>query len=131
VIGIDTNVLVRYLTDDEPEMVDRAERLLERECSPDEPGFVNVVVLCEVVWVLRRRYRIARDQIAAAVEALLRAPLIAVEHGELAELALEDYRAGRADFTDALIGLINRRAGCEATATFDRKAAQLDSFRLL
>ncbi len=130
-IGIDTNVLVRYLTNDEPEMADRAERLLERECNPDRLGFVNAVVLCEVAWVLRRRYRFGREPIAAAVEALLRAPLLAVEHAELAELALRDYRAGRADFTDALIGLINRQAGCEATATFDRRAAELDSFRLL
>jgi predicted nucleic-acid-binding protein len=131
VIGIDTNVLVRYLTDDEPEMVDRAERLLERECAPDRLGFVNAVVLCEVAWVLQRRYRFAREQIAVAIESLLHAPLLAVEHAEMAELAVKDYRSGRADFTDALIGLINRRAGCEATATFDRKAAQLDSFRLL
>ena len=130
-IGIDTNVLVRYLTDDEPEMVDRAERVLERECTPERPGCINIVVLCEVAWVLRRRYRFAREEIAAAVEALLRAPLLAVEHANLAELALKDYRMGKADFTDSLIGLINRRWGCEATATFDRKAAELDSFRLL
>ena len=130
-IGIDTNVLVRYLTEDDPDMADRAQRLLEQECTPDRLGFINVVVLCEAVSVLRAQYRCAREAIAAAVEALLRAPLLAIEHAELAELALEDYRAGEADFTDALIGLINQRSGCEVTATFERKAGELDSFRLL
>jgi predicted nucleic-acid-binding protein len=131
VIGIDTNVLVRYLTDDEPEMVDRAERLLERECTPDRLGFINLIVLCEVVWVLRAHYRFAREQIAAAIDALLRAPLLAVEHDDLVQRALLDFRTGKVDFADALIGLLNWRAGCEATATFDRKAAGLGTFRLL
>jgi predicted nucleic-acid-binding protein len=81
--------------------------------------------------VLRRRYRFAREQIAVAIESLLQAPLLAVEHAQMAELAVKDYRSGRADFTDSLIGRINRRAGCEATVTFERKTAQLDSFRLL
>jgi predicted nucleic-acid-binding protein len=131
VIGIDTNVLVRYLTDDEPEMADRAGRLLERECTPDRPGFINLVVVCEVVWVLRRHYRFARAQIAGAVEAVLWAPQLAVEHAKLVERALDQYHGSKVDFADALIGLINRRSGCEATATFDRKAAELDGFRML
>jgi predicted nucleic-acid-binding protein len=109
------DVLVRYLTDDQPEMVDRAQRLLEQECTPDRLGFVNAVVLCEVAWVLRWRSR---------------SPEIRL-HAEVAELAVKDYRSGEADFTDALIGLINRRAGCNATATSDDEAAELDSFRLL
>jgi predicted nucleic-acid-binding protein len=131
VIGIDTNVLVRYLTNDEPEMVDRAERLLERECTPDRLGFINLIVLCEVVWVLRAHYRFACEQIAAAIDALLRAPLLAVEHDDLVQRALHDYRTGKVDFADALTGLLNWRAGCEATATFDRKTAGLGTFRLL
>jgi predicted nucleic-acid-binding protein len=131
VIGIDTNVLVRYLTNDEPSMADRAERLLERECNPEHVGFINIIVLCEVAWVLRRHYRFGREQVTAAVEAVLRAPLLAVEHAEVAQRALEDYRAGRTDFTDVLIGAINRQAGCETTATFDRRAGELESFRLL
>jgi predicted nucleic-acid-binding protein len=131
VIGIDTNVLVRYLTDDEPEMAGRAERFLEQECAPDRPGFINLVVLCEVVWVLKAHYRLAREQIAAAIDALLRAPQVAVERGDLVERALMDYRRGKVGFADVLIGLINQRSGCEATATFDREAAALDSFRLL
>ena len=94
-IGIDTNVLVRYLTDDEHEMADRAGRLLERECTPDRPGFFNLVVLCEVVWVLRRHYRFARAQIADAVGAVLRARQLAVEHAELVERALDQYREAR------------------------------------
>lgn len=130
-IGIDTNVLIRYLTDDDPEMADRAGHLLERECHPDGQGFINAVVLSETVWVLRRHYRYSRDQIAMAVDALLRTPSLAVEHGELAERALKLYRAANVDFADALIGLINEEAGCRATATFDRRAAALETFRLL
>ncbi len=98
-IGIDTNVLVRYLTDDEPEMVDRAERLLERECTPDRLGFINLVVLCEVVWVLRAHYRFARRRRSRRpIDALLRAPLLAVEHGDLVERALVDYRTRQGRF---------------------------------
>ena len=130
-IGIDSNVLVRYLTNDEPEMADRAERLLEQECAPDRLGFINVVVLCEVAWVLRAHYRFAGEQIAAAIDALLRAPRLAIQHDDLVERALVDYRRGKADFAAVLIGLLNRRSGCEVTATFDREAAALETFRLL
>jgi predicted nucleic-acid-binding protein len=130
-IGIDTNVLVRYLTDDDDEMADRAERLLDRECDPDRQAFINAVVLSETAWVLRRHYRYSREQIATVIDALLRAPSIAVEHDELVEHALDDYRSTSVDFTDALIGIINRQSGCAVTATFDRKAAGLDTFRLL
>ena len=84
-----------------------------------------------MVWVLRRHYRFARAQIAGAVWAVLRAPQLAVEHAELVERALDQYRGSKVDFADALIGLINRRSGCEATATFDRQATALDSFRML
>jgi predicted nucleic-acid-binding protein len=131
VIGIDTNVPIRYLTDDDPEMADRAGHLLERECHPDGQGFINAVVLSETVWVLRRHYRYSRDQIAMAVDALLRTPSLAIEDGELAERALKIYREGNVDFADALIGLINQERGCRMTVTFDRKAAGLETFRLL
>jgi predicted nucleic-acid-binding protein len=131
VIGIDTNVLVRYLTDDDHEMADRAERLLDQECHPDNQAFINAVVLCETAWVLGRRYRYSRAQIVAVIAALLRVPSIAVEHGELVEDALDLYRYSNVDFTDVLIGVINRRSGGAITATFDRKAAGLETFRLL
>ena len=130
-IGIDTNILVRCLTDDDPAMADRAERLLEQECDPVRQAFINAVVLCETAWVLRRHYRYSRKQIAGAIAALLSAPSIAVEHGELVEQALDDYRKSSVDFSDALIGIINGDSGCAVTATFDRKAAELDGFRLL
>jgi predicted nucleic-acid-binding protein len=131
VIGIDTNVLVRYLTNDDHEMADRAERLLDHECHPDSQAFINSIVLCETAWVLRRHYRYSKEQIAAVIDALLRAPSFAVEHGQLVEDALDHYRATGVEFSDAMIGLVNRQSGCAVTATFDRKAAGLDTFRLI
>lgn len=88
-------------------------------------------MLCEIAWVLRSHYRFASEQIAAAIDALLRAPRLAIQHDDLVERALVDYRRGKIDFADVLIGLLNRSSGCEVTATFDREAAALDTFRLL
>lgn len=130
-IGLDTNLLVRHLTRDDPGQADMASRFLEQTCRPDSPGFVNHVVLCELVWVLETAYSYRRDQIAAAIEALLRAVDIEVEDAELAWLALRAYRDPGVDFADALIGLTNRAHGCDRTTTFDRRAARMAAFVLL
>ena len=130
-IGLDTNVLVRYIVADHPGQHEQARRLLEEECSADSPGFVNAVVLCELVWVLTRGYRYPRDRVAAALSLLLAADEILVEDASVASQALALYQAGEADFPDALIGLRNRAVGCGATATFDKGLAALPQFRVL
>ncbi len=127
-IGLDTNVLVRYLVEDDPRQAATAAKLIEKQCTEDDPGFVNRVVLCELVWVLESAYGYARATIAATIESLLRTAELEIDAVEVAWPALTAYRAGSADFSDALIGRLNRDAGCSATATFDKGAAKLDDF---
>lgn len=127
-IGLDTNVLVRLVVGDDPRQTNQARHFVDRRCTPDAPGFINCVVLTELVWVLGSSYGYERLEIAAAVEGLLAGDDRVVEHRDAVRASLADYKAGRLDFTDALIGHVNRAQGCEATATFDRKAAKLEGF---
>jgi predicted nucleic-acid-binding protein len=130
-IGLDANVLVRYLTDDDPVQSPRAVRLFEEELSQEEPGFVAAVVLAEVVWVLRRRYKQNRSEIATAVQELLAIDRLVVEHPQAVAGAVLATMQDNVDFTDALIAGIGAGAGCARTVTFDRRASGLTGFALL
>jgi predicted nucleic-acid-binding protein len=125
--GIDTNVLIRYLIQDEPEQARRASRFIATACSADDPGFINRIVLCELVWVLESAYGYARDRMAQLIENLLRTAQLKVEDHDVAWAALREYQTG-ADFADALIAALNQRVGCEDTVTFDRKAGRRPGF---
>jgi predicted nucleic-acid-binding protein len=127
-IGLDANLLVRLVVGDDPQQTRQAKAFVDRYCTPESPGFINCIVLAELVWVLRSSYDYSRSQIAAAVESLVAGADRIVEHAEAVQASLYDYKAGRLDFTDALIAHVNKTRGCEATATFDRKAAKLDGF---
>ncbi|MGH7812833.1 MAG: PIN domain-containing protein [Candidatus Binataceae bacterium] len=129
-IGIDTNILVRYLVQDDPEQGRKAERFITDECSAESPGFINRIVLCETVWVLESAYGYPRPKVALALEKILRTAQFRIEDHQEAWLSLRDYEAG-GDFADALIAAVNLRAGCERTATFDRKAARRAGFAAL
>ncbi|HZP65330.1 MAG TPA: type II toxin-antitoxin system VapC family toxin [Rudaea sp.] len=127
-IGLDTNVLVRYIVQDDPGQANRAARLFEHRLSREIPGFVNHVVLCELVWVLESGYGYSRGQIAATLQRLFETDCLRVQSPDLAWQALDGYRRG-ADFSDVLIASINIAEGCEHTATFDRRAARSANFR--
>jgi predicted nucleic-acid-binding protein len=128
--GIDTNILVRYLVRDDPAQFRSAVRFIQNECSEDEPGFVNHVVLAELVWVLERAYKYPRAAIATTLGALLRTSQLSIEHSDDARSALYEYQNG-ADFADSLIAVINSRVGCEYTATLDRSASRRKGFHLI
>lgn len=130
-IGIDTNVLVRFLTGDDPKQSRAAERLLERHCSGDSPGWINLVVLCELVWVLQRGYGYSRQEIAAVIEGLLNTVSLEVEDVGAVRAAIEVYQNGGADFADGLVAVRNKKAGAEVTYTFDRKAAKIGGMKLI
>ncbi len=130
-IGLDTNVLVRYLTQDDTRQASAAARLLENELSADTPGYVCAVVLAELVWVLSAAYAATREEIADTVEGLLGAPSLAFEHKAEVWQALRSYRAAKADFSDCLVAQVARAAGCTRIATFDRTAARVEGFALL
>jgi predicted nucleic-acid-binding protein len=126
-IGLDTNILVRLFVEDDRVQTAQAKRFVDLKCTPDSPGFVNCIVLAELAWVLRR-HGYGRADIAAIVERLLTGRDRRVDHHDQVVAALADHKAGRIDLVDSLIARINRAHGCEATATFDRKAAKLDGF---
>lgn len=129
-IGLDTNVLVRYLTQDEPVQAAAATRVIEG-FTAEAPGFISTVTLVETGWVLARAYKRPRAEIAAIVGDLLRSRELVVEDAEIHYLALGLYRRRPIDFSDAVIVCAGRRAGCNETVTFDRAAAAGLEMRLL
>jgi predicted nucleic-acid-binding protein len=127
-IGLDTNVIARLVVADDPEQTERAAGLINSACSHDDPGYINQIVLSELVWVLSSVFGYGRDAIADVVEDLMASTDLLIENSEIVRSALAAYTNSNADFTDALIAHANREHGCENTATFDRKAAKLDGF---
>ncbi|HVA13516.1 MAG TPA: type II toxin-antitoxin system VapC family toxin [Stellaceae bacterium] len=130
-IGLDTNIVVRYLVQDDPTQSSKATELIERRLSADEPGFISVIVVVETVWVLERAYGLANLDIASAIERMLQIDVFVVDHEQEVFTALSAFKAGRGSFADALIGTLAARAGCSDTFTFDRKASRLSGFELL
>ena len=130
-IGLDTNILVRYFAQDDPVQSRKAAVLMERGLSPQTPGFVSIVALAETIWVLERSYKLSEGDIAAIIEHILAADALVVEHEAEVATALTVLWEGNGSFGDALIGAINSQAGCSRTVTFDRKATRLPRFELL
>ena len=127
-IGLDTNVVVRLFVDDDMKQVQAARSFVAHRCSHEDPGYVNRVSLCELVWVLESVLGYRRAAIVDVVERLLATSDILVEDDAAARAALATFKKTNVDFADALIGETNHTHGCSATATFDRKAAKLDGF---
>jgi predicted nucleic-acid-binding protein len=130
-IGIDTNVLLRLLVRDDDAQVRAAERFIARHCSPDDPGFVSLVVIVETAWALRRLYLYDRVQIATALRSLLDVAELEIESAADVRSAVADFATSTAGLADCLIARMNVAAGCEYTVTFDRKAAKLPGFEFL
>jgi len=129
--GLDTNVLVRYLTQDDPTQARKANSLIDGAAGKGEPLHLDVVVLCELVWVLRGAYRLGKQTVGDALERILDAAQFSVEDRDLVREALEAYRVGQGDFADYVVGLRNRQAGCSATAAFDRALKRSPLFAIL
>lgn len=127
-LGIDTNVLVRFLVRDDEIQFEKARKLIRREVAAGQRVFVNQLVLMETEWVLRSRYAVPKNQITEAISGLLNSTDIQFEDEPSVEEALFIWKESDADFADCLIGAKNRRMGCRATATFDRKASRLPGF---
>ena len=127
-LGIDTNVLVRFLVQDDEAQFEKARKLIKREVSAGRRVFVNQLVLMETEWVLRSRYSVSKNQIIEAISGLLDATDVQFEDEPAIEEAIFIWKESTADFADCLIGAKNRRLGCRATATFDLKASKLPSF---
>jgi predicted nucleic-acid-binding protein len=131
VIGLDTNVLIRYLTQDDAKQSPIATRLMEKTLSTDEPGFISMVALAEVVWVLVSLYSVDRAGVAEVVSGLLTTEQLRLESAELIWRAKRRYERSKADFNDALIAECAVAADCKRAVTFDRTAAATSGFELL
>lgn len=123
-IGLDTNVLVRYIVQDDPEQAARATELIESRCTRDQPGHIDTVVLCELVWVLERAYGYSRPTVSAVLRQLFSTAELNVAAPDAAWAALRAYEQDSADYADYLVGARNRSAGCGTTYTFDRRASR-------
>lgn len=127
-IGLDTNVLIRYLVRDDQAQFERARRLLRRAVEGGEPVMVSLLTLLEMEWVLRSRYALSKKEITATISSLLNAFELTFEDEPSIEEAMHLWKDSTTDFADCLINARNRRLGCRTTATFDRKALQLAGF---
>ncbi|HET9410167.1 MAG TPA: type II toxin-antitoxin system VapC family toxin [Candidatus Sulfotelmatobacter sp.] len=121
-IGLDTNVIVRYLTHDDPVQTPVAIRFLN-SLSPASPGFLSLVALAELVWVLSSLYRCSKHEIEDALETLLRSEVLVLERSDIVWQALRKFRSSNAGFSDCLIACCGHAAECDYTATFDKRAA--------
>ena len=129
-IGLDTNLLVRYITLDDPAQASRAEQIIDRQCTTAEPGFVSLVSVVELAWVLESFYKFSSDQIAGTMQQILQTDSLSVQNEREVFTAMIALKTGTASFEDALIGALGTWAGCTTTFTFDKKAARLPNFRL-
>jgi len=127
-IGLDTNLLVRYFTQDDPAQSGIAAEVIEDRLTPSEPGFISIVAMAEVVWVLDRAYGLSQDAVADVIERMLAAETLVIENEHEVYTAMRALREGRGRFSDALIGALNTRAGCSRTISFDRRALRLPGF---
>ena len=133
-IGIDTNILLRWLlddsitTDDSPLQTDKVTSAI---VEAKKTCFANTIVIAETIWVVAKQLKQSREVQAEVVDRLLNSFNVKVANHEAVEFALETFRSSKADFADCLIGAINSEAGCETTLTFDKKASKTPFFTIL
>ena len=128
--GLDTNVLIRYLTADDPAQSAMAKTVMD-SLTEDEPGYVSLVALLETVWLLTRTYRIGRSEVARTVTALLASPRLVVQERDAVQAAIDLAEPYGCTLADALLVVLGTRAGCRDTLTFDRRAARLPGVHLI
>jgi predicted nucleic-acid-binding protein len=129
--GLDTNVIVRYFTQDDPVQSRKANALIEEASAEGVKCFIDAIVLCELVWVLRAAYGYEKKKIVSVLEKLLSTVEFSIGRKDIAFRAFEEYRQGSGDFADYLIGSRNRNEGCETTFSFDQSLRDCELFRVL
>ena len=122
-IGLDTNVLVRYIMQDDAKQSPRASKLIE-SLNDDNPGYISMVSVVELYWVLTSSYELTSQQVAQALEAILRTKAFVVERADQVLRALRVFESGKADFADCMIERSAAGAGCTETMTFDVGASK-------
>jgi predicted nucleic-acid-binding protein len=127
--GLDTNVLVRFLTADDPDQSEACRRLIEQAEASGGRLHLSTLVIAELVWVLSgSRYTLSRSEVADILDDLLNTAVFVIQDRDLVRRATAAFRVGPADFSDFLIGESDRQAGCTATLTFDRRLLTAEGF---
>jgi len=130
-IGIDTNVLVRYITQDDKLQSGIVTEFIENYCLNGNKIFVNHIVICELVWVLKKCYKSSKPETINVIEHILQISQFSTEIVQIIWQALSDYKKGFADFADYVVSRTNIFNHCDETVTFDQKAGQSKGFSLL
>lgn len=129
--GVDTNVLVRYLVQDDKAQTEKAIHFLENDCDKRSPAFISGIVLCELVWVLEAGYDYSRTEIIHVIESILTVKQFHIHEPDVLWRALDSYKKMQGDFSDHYIMHLNHEYGCTKTVTFDKKAAKIPFATLL
>jgi predicted nucleic-acid-binding protein len=130
-IGLDTNVLLRYLLQDDEVQGQKASRAISQAVARRESLFISVVALCEAVWVLESAYKQRKAEIVSVLDGLLETSGFEIEDRDLVRAAVDDYRSHKADFADCWIGRTGEAQQCRYTLTFERSLKTLEMFRVL
>jgi predicted nucleic-acid-binding protein len=130
-IGLDTNILVRYLAQDDEKQSGKATKFIEKRITEKEPGFINYIVLVETIWVLENCYSADKQAIVNVIYQLASTKQLVLQDAEIVLRSLRLYEASNIDYADALLSTINNDNGCETTITFDKKAGNISSFTVL
>jgi len=123
--GLDTNVIIRYLAQDDPVQSAIATHLIEQECSEIEPCFICHIVLCEMIWVLKTCYKTPKENLVEIIRTLLEIKQLSLQEPQVVWEALQVYQKSTADFSDILLTKVNQLNGCQYTVSFDTKATNL------
>ncbi|WP_017316507.1 PIN domain-containing protein [Mastigocladopsis repens] len=129
--GLDTNILVCYLVQDDLKQGRFAAEYIQQVKASGETCFINNIVLCELVWVLKSSYKLSRSEIIDVLEKILRTDAFDFENREAVWWSVQQIKKGKADFSDYLIMKLNEQAGCSETATFDAKLQEVEGIQIL
>lgn len=130
-IGLDTNILVRYIMQDDPLQSPKATRIIERRLTEKDLGFISLAALLETAWVLENIYGLSEQELAQAIETILQIKTFVVQNEKEVHFAMLALKSGQGSFAGALIAALGTWAGCASTLTFDKKASRLQGFELI
>lgn len=130
-IGLDTNLLVRFIVQDDPIQTRQVRHIIERTLTEHSPGFISLATILETVWVLESSYRQSGKQVADAIRRILQVETFVIQNEQEVYTAMIALETGLGSFDDALIAALGTWAGCSSTLTFDRKASRMHGFELI
>ena len=130
-IALDTNIFIRYLTQDHPKQAKILNKLFDDAEKRKTPLFINLITVCEIVWVLESCYNQSKEMIIETIKIILKTPCLKIDNEEVVTKALSDYTHTNADFSDCLIAKYNQLQDCHYTYTFDKLASKVHGFKVL